>query len=50
MVTLRKDVAGYQKEIRERDETILEKDSRIDDLRKKNQELDKFKFVLNYKI
>ena len=29
---------------------MLEKDKRIFDLRKKNQELEKFKFVLDYKI
>lgn len=28
----------------------MEKDKRILDLRKKNQELEKFKFVLDYKI
>ena len=28
----------------------MDKDKRIYDLRKKNQELEKFKFVLNYKI
>ena len=34
----------------ERDETIQEKEKRIYDLKKKNQELEKFKFVLDYKI
>jgi hypothetical protein len=29
---------------------VVDKDKRIYDLRKKNQELEKFKFVLNYKI
>ena len=37
-------------EIRERDETIGDKEKRIYDLKKKNQELEKFKFVLDYKI
>ena len=32
------------------DSTIADKDKRISDLRKKNQELEKFKFVLDYKI
>ncbi len=32
------------------DSTIREKDSRIFDLKKKTQELEKFKFVLDYKI
>ena len=35
---------------RERDETIADKEKRIFDLKKKNQELEKFKFVLDYKI
>ena len=33
-----------------RDETIADKEKRIFDLKKKNQELEKFKFVLDYKI
>jgi len=47
---LEKDVQGHKKEIRERDETIADKEKRIFDLWKKNQELEKFKFVLDYKI
>lgn len=39
-----------QKEIKERDDTIGDKEKRIYDLKKKNQELEKFKFVLDYKI
>lgn len=50
ITSLQKDVTGHKKEIREREETLNEKDSRIYDLRRKNQELEKFKFVLNYKI
>merc|ERR1719399_453487 len=38
------------KEIRERDKTIGDKEQRIYDLKKQNQELEKFKFVLDYKI
>jgi predicted nucleic acid-binding Zn-ribbon protein len=34
---LQKDVAGHQKEVREREETICDKDARIYDLKKKNQ-------------
>jgi uncharacterized protein (DUF3084 family) len=34
----------------ERDETIQEKEKRVYELKKKNQELEKFKFVLDYKI
>lgn len=37
-------------EIKERDNTISEKEKRIYDLKKKNQELEKFKFVLDHKI
>jgi len=39
-----------QKEIKERDKTIGDKEQRIYDLKKNNQELEKFKFVLDYKI
>merc|ERR1712173_279522 len=45
-----KDMVSLRKEIQERDETINEKEKRIYDLKKKNQELEKFKFVLDYKI
>merc|ERR1719265_1317247 len=38
------------KEIKERDKTIGDKEQKIYDLRKQNQELEKFKFVLDYKI
>ena len=47
---LEKDIDALRNEIRERDETIGDKEKRIYDLRKKNQELEKFKFVLDYKI
>ncbi|RYG42414.1 hypothetical protein EON68_01835, partial [archaeon] len=50
IAALQKDVQGHKKEIREREETIADKEARIYDLKKKNQELEKFKFVLNYKI
>lgn len=39
-----------QKAVKERDETISDKERRIYDLKKKNQELEKFKFVLDFKI
>lgn len=39
-----------KEEIQDRDKTIGIKESRIYDLKKKNQELEKFKFVLDYKI
>jgi len=47
---LEKDITGLKREIRERDETIGDKERRIYELKKKNQELEKFKFVLDYKI
>lgn len=37
-------------ELSERESTIRDKDKRITDLKKKTQELEKFKFVLDYKI
>lgn len=39
-----------RQEVSERDKTIGEKERRIYDLKRKNQELEKFKFVLDYKI
>jgi WD40 repeat protein/phage terminase small subunit len=45
-----KDIRGQRQEIKERDETIGDKEKRIFDLKRKNQELEKFKFVLDYKI
>ena len=47
---LDKDIVNHKKEIRERDEIITDKEKRIFDLKKKNQELEKFRFVLDYKI
>jgi prefoldin subunit 5 len=34
---LEKDIQGHKKEIREREETIADKDRRISDLKKRNQ-------------
>lgn len=48
--SLERDIQMHKKDIRERDETLTDKDRRIFDLKKKNQELEKFKFVLDYKI
>ena len=42
---LDKDILGHRKEINEREETIEDKHKRIYDLKKKNQELEKFKCV-----
>jgi len=48
--TLIKDKESDSKEIKERDKTIADKENRIYELKKQNQELEKFKFVLDYKI
>mmetsp|Transcript_11037 Transcript_11037/g.33100 ORF Transcript_11037/g.33100 Transcript_11037/m.33100 type:complete len:1188 (+) Transcript_11037:67-3630(+) len=50
ITALEKDIQCQKKEIRERDKTFADKEIRIHDLKKKNQELEKFKFVLDYKI
>ncbi|XP_012285272.1 cilia- and flagella-associated protein 57 [Orussus abietinus] len=47
---LEKNVVGLKKEIDERDGTIQDKEKRIYELKRNNQELEKFKFVLEYKI
>ena len=43
-------IENNQNEIEERKKTIAEKITRINQLQKKTQELEKFKFVLDYKI
>ncbi|KAJ3210969.1 Cilia- and flagella-associated protein 57 [Clydaea vesicula] len=48
--SLNKDIQVVKREMQERDDTIMDKEKRIYDLKKKNQELEKFKFVLDYKI
>ncbi|XP_046473446.1 cilia- and flagella-associated protein 57 [Neodiprion pinetum] len=48
--SLEKDVADLKKEIGERDIAIQDKEKLICDLKRNNQELEKFKFVLDYKI
>ena len=47
---LRQQIASQKGELNERQTTIIDKDKRIYDLKKKTQELEKFKFVLDYKI
>merc|ERR1719436_1901030 len=47
---LQKEKDHNLKEIKERDKTIGDKEQKIYDLKKMNQELEKFKFVLDYKI
>mmetsp|Transcript_34056 Transcript_34056/g.109323 ORF Transcript_34056/g.109323 Transcript_34056/m.109323 type:complete len:1052 (+) Transcript_34056:496-3651(+) len=46
---LEREIQGHKKEIREREATLADKDRRIFELKQKNQELEKFKFVLDYK-
>merc|ERR1712216_602174 len=48
--TLVNDKILKDKEIKDRDDTINDKEKRIVELKKKNQELEKFKFVLDYRI
>lgn len=50
ILELEKDVSDLKKEINERDITIQEKEKHMHELKRTNQELEKFKFVLNYKI
>lgn len=47
---LEKEIQQYKRTIRSRDEIIGDKEKKIYELKKKNQELEKFKFVLDYKI
>lgn len=54
LINLTKDleasIVSQKSELAEREATIKDKDKRIYDLKKKTQELEKFKFVLDYKI
>ncbi|ETO14418.1 WD repeat domain protein [Reticulomyxa filosa] len=47
---LEKDIEGYEYEIKERNITVIEKNQIIKDIFDKNQDLEKFKFVLDHKI
>jgi hypothetical protein len=47
---LKQTIESQEGELKERHTTIEDKNKRINDLRKKTQELEKFKFVLDYKI
>ncbi|KAI9350850.1 hypothetical protein BDR26DRAFT_512226 [Obelidium mucronatum] len=47
---LEKEITNFRKEMSERDELIQDKERRVYELKKKNQELEKFKFVLDYRI
>ncbi|XP_042564894.1 cilia- and flagella-associated protein 57 [Clupea harengus] len=50
MKSLENDILSLKKEIEEKDETVQDKERRMYDLKRNNQELEKFKFVLDYKI
>ncbi len=47
---IKADIAAYHEQYLARKSTIDEKDIQIGQLQKKIQELEKFKFVLDYKI
>lgn len=47
---LEKQIAELRKEIGEREATIQDKEQQIYDMKRMNQELEKYKFVLDYKI
>lgn len=47
---MEKEIEAKTKEIQERDHMIGDKEKKIYSLKKKTQELEKFKFVLDYKI
>ena len=47
---LKAQIESQKSELNEREATIQDKDTRIIELKKKTQELEKFKFVLDYKI
>ncbi|KAJ8941065.1 hypothetical protein NQ314_010502 [Rhamnusium bicolor] len=50
ILNLEKDIMEIKKEMQERDQTIEEKEKRVYQLKSKNQELEKFKFILDFKI
>ncbi|KAJ3354747.1 Cilia- and flagella-associated protein 57 [Entophlyctis luteolus] len=47
---LDKEIVTFKKEMSDRDELIQDKERRVYELKKKNQELEKFKFVLDFRI
>lgn len=47
---LKKECDAFRKEVSERLRTLRDKEARIEELKRQNQELEKFKFVLDYKI
>ncbi|XP_046661792.1 cilia- and flagella-associated protein 57 [Homalodisca vitripennis] len=50
IVSREQDITNLKKEIFERDYTIQENERRFSEVKNKNQELEKFRFVLNHKI
>lgn len=48
--TYKQEIETHKNDIEERKKTIEDKEARIYQLKKKTQELEKFKFVLDYKI
>lgn len=50
VASLERDIAHYKKEIQNRDDFIQDKEKKVYELKKNNQELEKFKFVLDFKI
>lgn len=48
--TYKQEIETHKNDIEERVKTIQDKEARIYQLKKKTQELEKFKFVLDYKI
>ena len=50
ITALKTEIQGYEDLIREKDTSVALKEKAIYGLKKKNQELEKFKFVLDYKI
>ena len=50
MLSHRTDIDELTKQIQKKDKQIGDRESKIYQLKKKTQELEKFKFVLDYKI
>lgn len=50
IIALEKEISELKKEINERDLRIQDKEKRIYDLKRKDQEYERYKYVLNYRI
>jgi len=50
LTELQNQIEHIEKDIQQRERAIKDKDETIEEEKRKNQELEKFKFVLNYKI